>query len=731
MSLTKKERDSLLDDQFALPAKRQIPIHDEQHIKSGWSALKLSNKLTSDELELAKSRILIAALAAGMDTSDWGIPIENDKQNNDEVPNKDDIKHKIESTNGTVLEILIAALLLMNKSFLKLYLVRLDLFYDLDVSDSQESDLVASTDKRAKELIDLLNKTTVSELEKDLKLGYTDFDIRKVFDEKVLNRLSNISLTESTRSAGSMSLLANKISGIKYQSWLTKRDAKVRTTHNAMEGQTIEVGRYFTSPSGAMTLFPGGFGLPEEDNGCRCVLVGRNSIKASKHYQADEWEYLDKHRIEQQKIFMESLIKIFNSQMEGVLSNPVEIDAESSINCEIGNVIFSLDAMALDTPETPGHINKMPFSGILTFLDVASDNAPLGSGGRKVMLTKEAAEKCLPTLLGMAVDYKEDMDGHDPTRKIGIIDCANIVDDKIEISGFIYAADFPTVAKQIKDDASSLGFSWELKQINVVDPRANPWVILDATFTGAAILKKEKAAYTTTSLQAAAEEELPMSVSEEILSTLKALSAQTSAIEERLTTLEAPKAEVNAGTCHDFQTKVATHAAALNKCADDMEADGVGCHATNGHVTHLRRVAAHMTAEAAKGVVPGRFNHYESMASAAITGVAPVISPVEPSPDLAAAKETINQLTDKLASLTTVVADMKASAAAAVAPPVRKTSPQSAVWAQRAGFDLEVLSASGEALTLSVLNAALDKAGINGVKAMNLKAALRSEGKLA
>jgi hypothetical protein len=42
------------------------------------------------------------------------------------------------------------------------------------------------------------------------------------------------------------------------------------------------------------------------------------------------------------------------------------------------------------------------------------------------MLTKEAAEKALPSLLGMAVDYKAGWDGHDARQKCGIITSAHL-----------------------------------------------------------------------------------------------------------------------------------------------------------------------------------------------------------------------------------------------------------------------------------------------------------------
>ena len=78
--------------------------------------------------------------------------------------------------------------------------------------------------------------------------------------------------------------------------------------------------------------------------------------------------------------------------------------------------------MAVEFPEVHGHPNRLPFEGVLTLVDVASDKAPNGAKGHRVVLTRAAAEAALPSLMGMAVDYKAGWDGHDArqvTRGLG------------------------------------------------------------------------------------------------------------------------------------------------------------------------------------------------------------------------------------------------------------------------------------------------------------------------
>jgi hypothetical protein len=160
---------------------------------------------------------------------------------------------------------------------------------------------------------------------------------------------------------------------------------------------------------------------------------------------------------------------------------------------------LSLHARSLDIP-TNDHPNKLPFSGILTKLDQPSDGPPSGSGGKRIILTKKAAEVALDSLLGMAVDYTPELDGHDPQAKIGIITGAEINGNDLCIEGFLYAADCPVVIAGIKANKSKLGFSFEARDLMTTDPDADPVTIAECVFTGAAILFKERAAYKTTSL---------------------------------------------------------------------------------------------------------------------------------------------------------------------------------------------------------------------------------------
>jgi hypothetical protein len=111
--------------------------------------------------------------------------------------------------------------------------------------------------------------------------------------------------------------------------------------------------------------------------------------------------------------------------------------------------MIELESMAVEMPEVEGHPNRAEFRGVLTVVDVASQRAPSGSNGRRVVLTRKAAEAALPSLLGMALDYAPMYDRHDQRRKVGVITSAEIVGRDLEVGGYLYAKDFPDVVEQV------------------------------------------------------------------------------------------------------------------------------------------------------------------------------------------------------------------------------------------------------------------------------------------
>jgi hypothetical protein len=164
-----------------------------------------------------------------------------------------------------------------------------------------------------------------------------------------------------------------------------------------------------------------------------------------------------------------------------------------------------LESMAIELPEVSGHPNREPFRGVLTVIDAASDKPPAGARGHRVLLTRAAAERGLASLLGMALDYAPALDRHDARRKVGVITRAEIVGKNLEVSGYLFAKDFPELVDEMEKVGQAqgsgplaLGMSYEVADARVADVRAAIWTLVAVTFTGAAILRRDKAAYRRT-----------------------------------------------------------------------------------------------------------------------------------------------------------------------------------------------------------------------------------------
>jgi hypothetical protein len=185
---------------------------------------------------------------------------------------------------------------------------------------------------------------------------------------------------------------------------------------------------------------------------------------------------------------------------------------------------FAIESMAIEMPEVAAHPNRMAFRGVLTFVDVPSDSAPSGARGHRVMLKRTATDLAIPSLLGMGLDYAPSLDRHDARRKVGVITQAEIGEavgaqgscgdrrprlsgrseaplsaGSLSVSGFLYARDFPELVREIRAKGPKvLGMSYEIAEAKIDDIGAEIWAVSEFTFTGAAVLRRDKAAYKQT-----------------------------------------------------------------------------------------------------------------------------------------------------------------------------------------------------------------------------------------
>ncbi|HEY1772435.1 MAG TPA: DUF6582 domain-containing protein [Gammaproteobacteria bacterium] len=388
---------------------------------------------------------------------------------------------------------------------------------------------------------------------------------------------------------------------------------------------------------------------------------------------------------------------------------------------------ISLEAMSVEVPETPDHPNKVPFSGVLCFVDRPSDKAPEGSKGKRVIITAAAARAAIPTILLMGVDYKEKFDGHDVTKKIGVITAGDVVGEEFQIKGFLYGSDFPEQVAYIQAHKDELGFSYEVKRALIASMDEPVLTVESLIFSGAAILKKKDAAYTSTSLSANADAEIDMTKEE--LTALFAEAEKNMASKIEAAVAEALKKNTDTSlSAASVLSKVKKHSDSLRSCAAGMEADGIGMHNTGGHVHLLRRMADNMEAEASKGSLPSYYNSGSDFHAAA--------QPSEADLKAAADKQKADitaAVTAALEPLKTEFADLKAKAFDKAAGPERKTLPASIQQLVDKGhLKLDAAADADAKVSAADLDKALTAAGVTSIsQRMAFKTELAAAGRLA
>lgn len=70
---------------------------------------------------------------------------------------------------------------------------------------------------------------------------------------------------------------------------------------------------------------------------------------------------------------------------------------------------------------------------------------------------------------------------------------------QLAVAGYLFAHDFPDVVNEIRSRPdSTLGMSWEIADASVPNQDALIWTVTNFTFTGAAVLRRDRAAYPQT-----------------------------------------------------------------------------------------------------------------------------------------------------------------------------------------------------------------------------------------
>lgn len=100
----------------------------------------------------------------------------------------------------------------------------------------------------------------VERIEDYIKAG-TPYDIARVVATDA-HRIYNTAMYDGAKKGGATR-----------KTWRTMQDPKVRDPHDFLEGVTVGIDDEFYTYNGDHTLYPGQFGVPEEDCGCRCWVT--------------------------------------------------------------------------------------------------------------------------------------------------------------------------------------------------------------------------------------------------------------------------------------------------------------------------------------------------------------------------------------------------------------------------------------------------------------------------
>lgn len=229
--------------------------------------------------------------------------------------------------------------------------------------ENEEQALTDWAQPFASRTMDLVNATTAGKIREAIEQARQSPEqvdiakkVRDIFRQAKKTRSRMIGDTTATGAFGFAALSAMQDAGVLEARWLTERDLKVRPTHQAMEGQTRPVGTPFTSPSGAMALYPGGFGIAEEDCNCRCALVPVTMAKADSS-DDDLWAAREVLRAKGAKKIAAVLRRIFRGQERAVL---LALTVEKL--AKVGNPWHDAKGRFTHGPET-GHGFVIPAKG--------------------------------------------------------------------------------------------------------------------------------------------------------------------------------------------------------------------------------------------------------------------------------------------------------------------------------------------------------------------------------
>lgn len=181
--------------------------------------------------------------------------------------------------------------------------------------------------------VEKLKKTVSQEISRGIASGLLYDDIARNIQFKTnapLNRAKTIVRTEAHRIQQASAEDARQVAKSKganvVKIWDATLDGKTRLTHRQLDGQIREVDEPFELGT-KTAMYPGEFGLPEEDCNCRCLALTRSRSTLDEH-ELDTMKYraeffgLDKSKSFEdfQKKYLKASQTLENQGKSGIMS---------------------------------------------------------------------------------------------------------------------------------------------------------------------------------------------------------------------------------------------------------------------------------------------------------------------------------------------------------------------------------------------------------------------------
>ena len=133
------------------------------------------------------------------------------------------------------------------------------------------------------------------------------------------------------------------------------------------------------------------------------------------------------------------------------------------------------------------------WSGVLFIVGKPSATSPSGARGHQILMASEAVKMALEHLPGKPLWAALDLSTHrsEIAGQVGIVETAELVGDKLTLSGELFERDNVDLAAC----AEPLGLSYDANGCHVPDMRPFLWTIDRANFFGVTVLIQVKAAH--------------------------------------------------------------------------------------------------------------------------------------------------------------------------------------------------------------------------------------------